>query len=102
MNLSLTDITIVPQLSEETTCFSATVLVDGKPAFTVKNRGQGGPNEHAPYRSGVAADRQLLAKAHQWAESLPPVTYEFGSTTVTVPSDLDCVIDDLLLKAIAA
>jgi hypothetical protein len=98
MNLSLTNIIITPHLSEETTCFQATVQVDGKPAFIASNRGQGADNEYRPYGSDPRY-RTLLEQVQVWARTLPPTIYTVGSTTVTVNSDLDCVIDQMLMEA---
>jgi hypothetical protein len=98
MNLSLTDIVVVPHLSEETTCFQAIVQVDGSPSFIASNRGQGACNDYRPYGSSPECKR-LLEKAQAWALTLPPITYKAGRATITVPSDLDCVIDRLLQQA---
>ena len=95
MNLELKNLKINERLSEETTCFTATVYVDGKRAFDVANRGNGGPNEY--YGNYEAAQK--------YAASLPPyVIKDEGETceemTIrSLPYDLDMLIDDLINDA---
>lgn len=84
MKIELKNLKINERLSEETTCFSATVYVDGKRAFEASNRGHGGANEyHGGYEAAAA-----------YAATLPPYTSEVGS----LPYDLDMLIDDLIEK----
>lgn len=45
MKLTLKALKINSRMSEETTCFSATLLADGVPVAEVANRGTGGPHE---------------------------------------------------------
>ena len=79
MKIELKNLKINERLSEETTCFSATVYVDGKRAFETGNRGHGGCNEYHGDTSAAAA----------YAATLPP--YEGR-----LPYDLDMLIDDLI------
>lgn len=44
MKIELKNVKINARLSEETTCFSATLYVNGEKAGEVTNRGHGGPN----------------------------------------------------------
>jgi hypothetical protein len=82
MKIELKNLKINTRLSEETTCFSATVYINGKRAFEAGNRGHGGCNE---YHGDISA-----AKAY--AATLPP--YEGR-----LPYDLDMLIDDLIAAA---
>ena len=82
MKIELKNLKINERLSEETTCFSATVYVDGKRAFEAANRGHGGCNEYHGDTSAAAA----------YAATLPPYTGAVGS----IPYDLDMLIDDLI------
>lgn len=51
MQITLSSLKIARSLSEETLAFTATLLIDGKPAYAVSNHGQGGCNAyHALYR----------------------------------------------------
>jgi hypothetical protein len=62
MKLTLKNVIINQRMSEETTCFSATVYADGKRAGTVCNRGCGGSNEYH------WADSVLGVEIEVWAE----------------------------------
>lgn len=85
MQLSLKNVKVHKDMSEETVCFSATLYIDGKRAADVSNSGHGGPNRY------YFADRALEAKVHAWAKTRP----------VPVPGieELDQLVDALLEKA---
>ena len=52
MKVELRKVSINKRLSEETTCFSADLWIDGAKAGIVSNRGHGGPNDvHIPDRA---------------------------------------------------
>jgi len=53
--VTLTNVKIDHALSDETLAFSATVNIDGQPAFSATNHGQGGSNEYRPLRSKASA-----------------------------------------------
>ena len=98
MKLSIKNVKINKTLSEETMCFSADVYVDGKKAFLAANRGMGGGNEYYPTMGKTYAE---VDKAHAYAASLPARVFADnicveGSIITTYPTDLDCLIDDLL------
>jgi hypothetical protein len=84
MKIELKNLKINERLSEETTCFSATVYVDGKRAFEAGNRGHGGCNEYYGDTSAAQA----------YAATLPP----YASVVGSIPYDLDMLIDDLIEK----
>ena len=46
MKITLKNVKVHRDLSEETLCFSASIYLDGKKAGTVSNRGCGGCNVH--------------------------------------------------------
>lgn len=86
MNITLRNVKINKRLSEETTCFSANLYVDGKFAASVANRGQGGPDEcrfvsHAVERA-----------FHAYCAGLPPVELE----GVSLPMDAELLVGRLL------
>jgi hypothetical protein len=56
--------------SEETNCFEATVLIDGKPAGTVSNEGRGGCDNFHP--------RALQQQLNEIAAALPPIDTEYN------------------------
>jgi hypothetical protein len=53
MNITLKNIKHSETFSEETHCFTATVYLDGKPAFGVKNDGHGGSNMYYSVPNGT-------------------------------------------------
>lgn len=82
--------------SEETLCFSATVLLDGKPVAHAKNEGRGGCTFLQPLKG---AD-QRFAEAEAFAKSFPAVTSEYiesggRSHQFTIDVDLEYIVDQL-------
>lgn len=66
MNITLANIRTNKALSDETLCFSATVLIDGRKVGTVGNRGHGGCHEwNIP--------REILAQLEAHAATLPKI-----------------------------
>ena len=46
MNIELKAVKIHEDMSDETSCFSASIFIDGRKVGVVSNQGQGGPNEY--------------------------------------------------------
>jgi hypothetical protein len=80
-------------MSHETTCFTATVHIDGKPAFRAWNDGQGG-STCFEVRSMKTADqdRKAIREAEQYARTLPPCKDD----DFEMPYDLDLLVSDLI------
>ena|SRR5690348_9086905 len=72
--------------SQETECFEATVLIDGKVEGHVSNEGHGGNNMYHPF--------QLEEKLDAYAKTLPPYKSQYGDLEMS--SDL--LIGDLFTK----
>jgi hypothetical protein len=90
MKIELRNVKYAAFASEETACFSATVVLDGKPAGTVSNDGHGGPDMHHPL--------SLEERLNAYAKTLPSyVAYgeTFEHNAETVIGDL---LDEHLLK----
>lgn len=83
MKITLSSVMIHPDMSEETDCFSATILVDGTEVGTVKNDGQGGPHRYH------WQDRGTGARIEEWSET-QDTEFDFER--------LDQIIDVLLEK----
>lgn len=87
--------------SEETLCFEARVLFDGKPIAMASNDGHGGYTDiRALDRSADAA----LEEAEAFAKSLPAEVTDWPdpndkSRALIIPQDLNHVVDDLACKA---
>jgi hypothetical protein len=79
MNITLQSIKMNKALSEETLCFSATMCVNGKPAFTVKNHGTGGRNLYMLLGSNSdewAQSCRLIKQAEKWARESTKEDFE--------------------------
>ena len=85
MNIELKNVSYNARLSEETSCFSAAVYIDGKKEGTVANRGCGGCNEYWPHA--------LEDKLQAHAKTLPPIEAEFSGK---LDMDADLLIGQLL------
>lgn len=83
--IELRKIRIIASHSEETTCFSADVWVDGKKVGSCMNDGQGGCNR---YYLDPGVERRLS----EYAQSLPPLSSEYGPLDM----DLDLLVSNLL------
>lgn len=88
MNLSLSKVKINKRLSEETTCFSATVLVDGVPAGEAGNRGHGGSNFYH------WKDGEVGRAVKAWAEA-QDLKFEDGTRVI---EKLDFVVGRLVAQ----
>ncbi len=68
--------------------FSYTLLVDGKPAASVRYGGDGGPTDFR------FTDPLVEERVHQWCATLPPSPVP--GTDHTVATSLDIVMDDVV------
>lgn len=91
--VSLRNLQVAEFASEETLCFSATVLLDGKPIADARNDGHGGCTFLRPLKRNHAK----LAEAEAFAKGLPPVVIEDDdpSRTLTLDVTLDFLVDHL-------
>ena len=82
--------------SEETLCFSVTVLLDGKPVATASNEGHGGSTRLL----ALQGERERFAEAEAFAASLPPEVTEYddpndSSRKLSIDITLDYLVDGL-------
>jgi hypothetical protein len=93
MKVELKNVKINQRLSEETTCFSADVWIDGKKVCYAANRGCGGPNEYHPLD---IKKWEKWEKFEEWVKTLPdlPATDDYPALKM----DADLYIGDLLEK----
>ena len=73
-------------MSEETTCFEAEIVIDGKVAGHVSNEGHGGDNNYH------FKDRAVEVAFEAYCKAMPPVKSEVGD----LPMDMDLYVDQLL------
>ena len=95
MKIQIKNIKINDAFSEETICFTADVYVNGTKTAYAKNDGHGGCTFYNSYEN----KRELLRQAEAFAQSLPSTTETFGETTITLESNLERMIDDVIYKA---
>lgn len=97
MNITLKKVYINERFSEETTCFEATVCIDGKPVFVAKNAGRGGCDDIDPITwddAGRKLMRESVDAIEAYAKTLPPVT----SYGMTLPMNMELIIADMVEK----
>jgi len=92
MNITLKSIKHLESASEETNCFTATVYVDGKRAFGVKNAGHGGGDEY--YMVDKKSYQEMNAM-------IADINTELAKTKLTgryasLTNDLEIVVGDIM------
>lgn len=88
MNIEIKNVKINKAFSEETICFIADVFVNGVKTAYAKNDGRGGNTFYNAYEG----KRDLLAKAEEYAKTLPSKKYG----TLEIKSDLETIIDEAI------
>ena len=90
MKVELKSIKVMNSLSDETTCFTAKIYINGKAAGHAENRGCGGSTH---YQFNDHAIGQLF---ETYAASLPPTLFSYGGQDHSFPSTGESLIDSLL------
>lgn len=88
MKIELKNIKYSQFASHETSCFEASVYIDGVRAGVVENDGRGGCNLYHPY--------DLEIKIDTYAKTLPPRQSKYSD--LSYDEDADTVIGDLLTE----
>lgn len=88
MKIELKNVKYAAFASEETSCFEASVWVDGKKAGTVRNDGHGGPNWIEPM--------SLQERVNEYAKTLPPMRLEVSGTVHEIGHNADSFMSTLL------
>lgn len=84
MNITLRNVSYNAKLSEETSAFTATLLIDGEVCGIVSNDGHGGANRYS--------DRASAARLDAYGKTLPPMlAYDMSLTW-----DADMLVGDAL------
>jgi hypothetical protein len=89
MNIQIKNIKIYEALSEETTCFTADVFVNGKKIAYAKNNGHGDSTYYNTYNP---KHRPILEAAEEFAKTLPSTFYR----NLEIKSTLENLIDDAI------
>jgi hypothetical protein len=95
MKIELKNFKHFPTLSEETYCFTATLVVNGIKCGTAKNQGFGGST--SVYSDHTPKGMKLIEEAENYCKSLPP--YYIGKLC-TIDMNLENFIDDLVNTAV--
>ncbi|NYT62872.1 hypothetical protein H0A66_11155 [Alcaligenaceae bacterium] len=96
--ITLKSLKVAQFASEETLCFTATVLFDGIAIAQARNDGRGG----STFLHALEGKAAQLSDAEQFAKGLPPARFEGG---ITGQDDAPLIIDmtlDFLVDQLAA
>lgn len=96
MKIELTNVKHLASLSEETFCFTATVVVDGKKAFTASNHGHGGPTDFYPVAGYTGPSEREVT---EWLKANRKPLEGHG---MSLPVDLELEVNELLENHLAA
>lgn len=93
MKIELRKLKVMESLSEETTCYSADIYVNGKPAFLASNHGHGGSDDFH------AVGDVTLSEVELWLKSQRPLKkLEVDGQTMTFEHTLEDEVADLIHK----
>ncbi len=92
MKITLKNFRHFPSGSEETSCFTADIWIDGKKEGSAKNAGHGGPTDIWP--------PALEARLEAHAATLPDLEFKSGDKVYTIKSSADLIIDEIVEKLI--
>lgn len=90
MKLELKNVKIMPRMSEETTCFCATLYVDGKKAADCSNTGKGGMTDVRFYNTKVHDEVIKYCNENPVVNTFKGKTYTFH--------EVDARVDELLIE----
>jgi len=101
MKIEIKNLKIAASLSEETTAYTATIWIDGKPAFHASNHGHGG----CDFYQRVAADAPSEESVNAWlAEHEPPMGpfEEDPAKRAAYDTGIACDLEQFVGRAISA
>jgi hypothetical protein len=81
-------------LSEETHCYTATIYVDGMPAFEASNHGHGGPDDYRAVKGYTGPTEKQI---DEWLAKNEPLTGEFAD----LPNSLEIKVGELINEALS-
>ena len=90
MKIELKNIKIHKGLSEETYCYTATVLVDGVAAFSASNHGHGGPDMYHPVKGYSGPSEREIS---DWLKANKEPLLSHG---MSLEYDLELMVGQLL------
>ncbi len=92
--ITLKNLKVADFASEETLCFTATVVFDGAAIAEVRNDGHGG----STFIRALTGKAALLADAESFAKGLPPALFDpehEGAEPLSIDMSLDFLVDQL-------
>lgn len=92
MKIELKSLKVSKSLSEETTAYTATIVIDGVPAFHASNHGTGGPDSYHPIAPFTYADEKRI---DEWLKVNRKPSESHG---ITLEYDLELEVGDLIAK----
>lgn len=96
MKLELRKVTVIASMSEETTCFTADLYIDGVKTAHVENTGKGGSHMIRDYPPGKMWDTEQ--KLDAYAKTLPDKKYKYNGEESTLKYDADLLVSELLTE----
>jgi hypothetical protein len=100
--ITLTNFKWHPDMSQETNCFSATVCVNGKPAFFAMDEGHGGSIDFQVIGKTDAqwkASRKMIEEMEAHAKTLPlPPEWHFVGCEMSLEILISDMVSDLIRK----
>tara|TARA_R100001460_G_scaffold98856_1_gene141842 strand:- start:1303 stop:1602 length:300 start_codon:yes stop_codon:yes gene_type:complete len=92
--IKLRDVKICDWMSEETTCFKATVTVDGEDICTAKNDGKGGCTDFYPVKINDGYEK--INQLNNWCKDNLPKWKSHYFPKKKFDRDLEFVVGELL------
>jgi len=92
--ITLRNLKVADFASEETTCFTCTVLFDGVPIAEAHNDGRGG----STFLRALQGQTAMMAQAEVFAKSLPPASLDVereDNEPLLIDMTLDFLVDEL-------
>ncbi|MFO6406067.1 hypothetical protein ACLBV3_29765, partial [Pseudomonas aeruginosa] len=92
--ITLKNLKVADFASEETLCFTATIVFDGTPIAEARNDGHGG----STFLRALNGKTTLLAQAEAFAKGLPPAPLDLGQEGEDphyIDMTLDFLVDEL-------
>ena len=103
MKISVKNVKINYQNSEETLAFDALLCVDNKPFAQVSNDGRGGENRYRPLGDSMdwIFNHALITAFREWCSNQPPVYDKESGNTYQFSADIfvnDCLTEYVGIK----
>jgi hypothetical protein len=93
MKIELKNVIFYEKLSEETSCFSADIVINNKKVGYCKNDGHGGCTY---YHANSVEDRLIINEAEKYCLTLPVIKYSFGDIPMNLENKIDQLFEDWL------